>query len=44
MHGGTSPGAPKGNQRNLKHGLYSAAFLKERAALRAVLASARNGL
>ena len=23
MHGGTNPGAPKGNQRALKHGLYS---------------------
>ena len=30
MHGGLSPGAPKGNQNAYKHGRYSAAAVKER--------------
>jgi hypothetical protein len=30
MHGGTSPGAPKGNQNVLKHGRYSAKNLEVR--------------
>ena len=35
MHGGNSPGAPKGNQNALKHGLYKA----ENVALRSELIS-----
>jgi uncharacterized protein YjcR len=33
MHGGKSPGAPKGNQRAFKHGLYGQEWrdLKEEA-------------
>jgi hypothetical protein len=37
MHGGTNPGAPRGNQNALKHGLYTAqsvAARKEVARLR----------
>jgi hypothetical protein len=30
MHGGPSPGAPKGNQNALKHGRYSAGSIMER--------------
>ena len=30
MHGGTSPGAPQGNQHALKHGYYSAKAQEER--------------
>ncbi len=29
MHGGTSPGAPKGSRRALKHGIYSDVLLPE---------------
>lgn len=29
MHGGTSPGAPKGNQNARKHGIYSKAMIPE---------------
>jgi uncharacterized protein YjcR len=30
MHGGPSPGAPKGNRNAFKHGRYSAATILER--------------
>lgn len=30
MHGGKSPGAPKGNSRAFKHGRYTAEHLAER--------------
>ncbi|WP_416909164.1 MAG: HGGxSTG domain-containing protein [Polymorphobacter sp.] len=36
MHGGTSPGAPKGNRNAWKHGLYSAETVRLRALLRAL--------
>jgi hypothetical protein len=46
MHGGMSPGAPKGNKNALKHGLYSAeaiAYRREIATLlRAMKAFARG--
>jgi hypothetical protein len=38
MHGGPSPGAPKGNKNALKHGLYTA----EAIALRRLLAGFRS--
>jgi hypothetical protein len=38
MHGGPSPGAPKGNKNALKHGLYAA----EAIALRRLLARFRD--
>lgn len=34
MHGGTSPGAPKGNRNAAKHGLYSADMQRLRGAAR----------
>ncbi|WP_420874075.1 hypothetical protein [Novosphingobium olei] len=37
LHGGLSPGAPKGNQNALKHGRYRRAVLEEEAYLREVL-------
>ena len=30
MHGGTSPGAPKGNKNALKHGRYTAEAIAQR--------------
>lgn len=36
MHGGTSPGAPLGNQRALKHGLYGREMRDVRAAVQAL--------
>lgn len=30
MHGGTNPGAPKGNKNALKHGLYTAEAIETR--------------
>jgi hypothetical protein len=35
MHGGASPGAPKGNRNAVKHGLYSAEIKRLRAMVRA---------
>lgn len=40
MHGGTNPGAPKGNKRAMKHGLYSAETRLTIATMRAL---AREG-
>jgi uncharacterized protein YjcR len=34
IHGGKSPGAPKGNQNARKHGLRSAEYLRMRALVR----------
>src|SRR5256885_1152446 len=46
MHGGPSPGAPKGNKNALKHGLYTAEAIARRreisALMRAMKALARN--
>ncbi|MFN7755712.1 MAG: HGGxSTG domain-containing protein [Holosporales bacterium] len=36
MHGGPSPGAPKGNNHAWKHGRYSAAAIAERRLLRSL--------
>jgi uncharacterized protein YjcR len=41
MHGGLSPGAPRGNQNALKHGFYSADAIKRRRESAALLRSAR---
>ncbi len=30
MHGGTNPGAPRGNQHATKHGIYSAEMMEIR--------------
>jgi hypothetical protein len=37
MHGGTSPGAPKGNKRALKHGRYTAEAIARRYEIRELL-------
>jgi uncharacterized protein YjcR len=37
MHGGTSPGAPKGNRNAWKHGNYSAGEIATRKAIRALI-------
>lgn len=42
MHGGLSTGAPKGNQNALKHGLYSAAAIVDRAEVRALIREFRE--
>ncbi len=44
MHGGTSPGAPKGNRYAWKHGRYSAAAIAERRRFRALMKSLKEGL
>jgi hypothetical protein len=44
MHGGTSPGAPRGNQYAWKHGLYSAVALEERRRFSALLKQLKQGL
>lgn len=44
MHGGTSPGAPKGNRYAWKHGLRSAAADEERRRFRKLLKSLKEGL
>jgi uncharacterized protein YjcR len=42
MHGGNSPGAPKGNRNAWKHGHYSAEGTAMRKAIRQLLADARD--
>jgi hypothetical protein len=37
MHGGMSPGAPKGNRNALKHGLYTAEAVASRRGIAALL-------
>ena len=41
MHGGLSPGAPKGNRNALKHGRYTAESLARRRELAALLRTMR---
>lgn len=36
MHGGTNPGAPRGNQNALKHGWYSAEAVAMRKLVKAM--------
>ena len=42
MHGGTSPGAPKGNRNAYRHGMRSAEATAMKAAIRALLDDARQ--
>lgn len=42
MHGGTNPGAPKGNQNALKHGRYAARTIAFRAEVNKILRRARD--
>jgi hypothetical protein len=44
MHGGMSPGAPKGNRNAWKHGHYSAEAVASRKILRVLLLHARKAL
>jgi hypothetical protein len=44
MHGGGSPGAPKGNRNAWKHGYYSEESTLMRRAIRALLSSAREAV
>ena len=41
MHGGTNPGAPKGNRNAIKHGRKSAATLAMIAEMRALICTSR---
>jgi hypothetical protein len=43
MHGGKSPGPPKGNRNARKHGIYSAEAMAERREI-AALVKAMRGL
>jgi hypothetical protein len=42
MHGGPSPGAPKGNQNAFKHGRYSALSVQERRRVAALIREMRE--
>jgi uncharacterized protein YjcR len=42
MHGGLSPGAPKGNQNAFKHGRYSAEAIARRKAISLLIRTARQ--
>lgn len=41
MHGGLSPGAPKGNQNAFKHGRYSARYIAEKRRVAALIREMR---
>ncbi|WP_346771822.1 HGGxSTG domain-containing protein [Bradyrhizobium sp. 170] len=42
MHGGPSPGAPKGNQNAFKHGRYSASSIQHRRQIAALINEMRE--
>ena len=42
MHGGPSPGAPKGNQNAFKHGRYSANSIQQRRQVAALIKGMRK--
>ncbi|MFL6799236.1 MAG: HGGxSTG domain-containing protein [Xanthobacteraceae bacterium] len=42
MHGGPSPGAPKGNKNAWKHGRYSAEAISRRRAMALLVRDARH--
>jgi hypothetical protein len=42
MHGGPSPGAPKGNKNAYKHGLYTADAIARRRQIAELIRSARQ--
>ncbi|WP_425057301.1 HGGxSTG domain-containing protein [Sphingobium vermicomposti] len=41
MHGGNSPGAPRGNRNSYKHGLRSAAMVETRRIMRGLVAATK---
>jgi hypothetical protein len=43
MHGGTNPGAPKGNQNGLRHGWYSMAAARLRGKIAAISIAQKLG-
>ena len=42
LHGGKSPGAPKGNKNTLKHGLYTAGAIAERLYVRMLIKRSKD--
>jgi uncharacterized protein YjcR len=42
MHGGTSPGAPKGNKNAWKHGRYTAEAIAERREITALIRAMKD--
>ncbi|WP_371262542.1 hypothetical protein [Sphingobium sp. YR768] len=44
MHGGKSPGAPRGNKHNLRHGLRTVAMDEVRAMARFLAEAARRDM
>ncbi|WP_371870761.1 HGGxSTG domain-containing protein [Sandarakinorhabdus glacialis] len=42
MHGGRSPGAPKGNRNAWRHGIYSAEWVAERALFASMARASRE--
>lgn len=42
LHGGASPGAPKGNQNALKHGHYTAAAIERRREIAGLMQKMRR--
>ena len=42
MHGGTSPGAPKGNKNAYKHGRYSNLAIDDRKFIQSLLSESRD--
>lgn len=42
MHGGLSPGAPKGNRNALKHGFYTQEAIVKRRAIAALIRTIRD--
>jgi hypothetical protein len=42
MHGGPSPGAPKGNQNALKHGRYSSQTILQKRQIAALIGEMRR--
>ncbi len=44
MHGGTNPGAPRGNRNAYRHGFYSEALAEARRELRREMRAARDEL
>jgi uncharacterized protein YjcR len=44
MHGGPSPGAPKGNKNALKHGRYGAEAIARRKSISSLISAMRSSI
>jgi uncharacterized protein YjcR len=44
MHGGPSPGAPKGNKNALKHGYYSAEAISRRKSISLLISAMKSSV